>query len=298
MIKKLLALTLTILCLCILTGCSCTHEWADASCLNPKTCSKCEAVEGEALGHDWLDATCDTPKTCFRCDAAEGEAFGHNWQEATCQSPKTCTVCHKTEGKPSHSFNAWFGNPDTGDTEPETMYRTCFVCKTSEEQPFDLDLVMEQYLTGHWIGWTPEVWSKMQEVGLSESLAQIDGEGVAYIDFGEDHTIRFYNMENAYIKAEDVISIEGTWEFASIGNFYRQHGEYVTPLCYVFMVTYSDGTADLFALTPQPLVAEAAGEDYANLAVYDASTSQPIFHFMAQSTVDILIGEAQANGFR
>ena len=29
----------------------CNHEWIDATCESPKTCSKCEAVEGEKLSH-------------------------------------------------------------------------------------------------------------------------------------------------------------------------------------------------------------------------------------------------------
>ena len=43
----LLCLTL-ILGLC---GCSCRHEWVDATCTEPKTCAKCGETQGEALGH-------------------------------------------------------------------------------------------------------------------------------------------------------------------------------------------------------------------------------------------------------
>ena len=34
-----------------MTGCGCKHEWVDATCTAPKTCSKCQETEGEALGH-------------------------------------------------------------------------------------------------------------------------------------------------------------------------------------------------------------------------------------------------------
>ena len=42
----------------------CDHEWTEATCTTPKTCSICGVTEGEALGHDWKDATCTEPKTC------------------------------------------------------------------------------------------------------------------------------------------------------------------------------------------------------------------------------------------
>lgn len=65
----------------------CDHAWVDADCDTPKTCSKCGATEGEALGHNWYAATCTTPKTCSVCNATEGEAAGHNYVNGT------CTVC-------------------------------------------------------------------------------------------------------------------------------------------------------------------------------------------------------------
>lgn len=77
----------------------CTHEWVDADCDTPKTCSKCGATEGEALGHNWNAATCTTPKTCSKCKTTEGEALGHSWNAATCTTPKTCSKCRTTEGE-------------------------------------------------------------------------------------------------------------------------------------------------------------------------------------------------------
>lgn len=50
-----LALALTI---CLLfTGCCFSHDWAEATCTAPKTCTKCEKTEGELLPHtpgEWL----------------------------------------------------------------------------------------------------------------------------------------------------------------------------------------------------------------------------------------------------
>ncbi len=77
----------------------CGHEWVEATCTEPKTCSKCGATEGEALGHDVSeyesnnDATCteDGTKTgtCARCGEEitvvdEGSALGHNYVDNVC----------------------------------------------------------------------------------------------------------------------------------------------------------------------------------------------------------------------
>lgn len=81
------------------SSCACSHEWVDATCTAPKTCSLCGETEGEPLGHDFRDATCTTPKTCSVCGETEGDALGHDFRDATCTSPKTCSVCGATEGK-------------------------------------------------------------------------------------------------------------------------------------------------------------------------------------------------------
>ena len=72
-----------------------THEWTDADCVAPKTCSICGATEGEALGHSMNDATCTLPATCSVCGETEGEANGHSPAEDDydCTTPVECTVC-------------------------------------------------------------------------------------------------------------------------------------------------------------------------------------------------------------
>ena len=84
----------------LLTGCHMKHEWAEATCTEPRTCSVGGETEGEALGHTWAEATCEEPETCSVCGETEGRALGHEWQEATYESPKTCSVCSLTEGEP------------------------------------------------------------------------------------------------------------------------------------------------------------------------------------------------------
>lgn len=75
----------------------CTHQWSDATCTEPKTCSQCGEISGKALGHEWV-TTCTAPKTCSRCGETKGAALGHDWDKATCTAPETCSRCGKTNG--------------------------------------------------------------------------------------------------------------------------------------------------------------------------------------------------------
>ena len=99
--KIILALIVFVLCVC-LGACSealCSHQWNEATCDTPRTCSLCGAISGDASGHDWEQATCLTPKTCSLCGAISGDALGHDWEQATCLTPKTCSACGETLGE-------------------------------------------------------------------------------------------------------------------------------------------------------------------------------------------------------
>lgn len=58
----------------------------------------------EECVHEWVDATCEEPKHCSKCGETEGEALGHTLTEATYHEAATCTVCGKTEGEPKQSY--------------------------------------------------------------------------------------------------------------------------------------------------------------------------------------------------
>ena len=85
----------------------CEHTWKAATCTTPKTCTKCGATTGGALGHNYSAATCTTPATCTRCGVTTGGALGHNYSAATCTTPATCTRCGATNGGAlGHSFSS------------------------------------------------------------------------------------------------------------------------------------------------------------------------------------------------
>lgn len=62
-----------------------------ATCTEPGsftyTCSKCSVSYVEtiaATGHNYADATCDKPRTCSVCAATEGKALGHSYSNYRC----------------------------------------------------------------------------------------------------------------------------------------------------------------------------------------------------------------------
>ena len=140
--KKITAFLPLLLCLCLLTGCGCKHEWKEATCETPKTCSLCEEVEGEPLGHSWQKATCEAPKTCSGCGLTEGEALWHSWADATCEAPKTCSLCGETEGDPSHAWTDWSFDGEAA------MVRSCNGCSTEESRA--MEEYLKELLAGHW----------------------------------------------------------------------------------------------------------------------------------------------------
>lgn len=62
-----------------------------------------ESTEAECE-HEWVDATCQEPKHCSKCGETEGTPLEHEWAEATFAAPKTCTLCGETEGEREQSY--------------------------------------------------------------------------------------------------------------------------------------------------------------------------------------------------
>ena len=95
------------------TKAPCEHNWVDATCEAPKTCSECGETEGAALGHNAIEVlgqapTCTEPGQtnfvyCDVCDenlseAKEIPALGHTEETVAGKAP-TCTEPGKTDGK-------------------------------------------------------------------------------------------------------------------------------------------------------------------------------------------------------
>ena len=104
--KKVISLMVAVLlCSVILAGCTCEHQWQEASCSAPKTCSLCGEESGESLPHTWIEATCDSPKTCTVCGQTSGEPLAHTYVDEVIEPSEfeegytihTCSVCGHTQ---------------------------------------------------------------------------------------------------------------------------------------------------------------------------------------------------------
>ena len=77
-----------------------THDFADADCLGPKTCTVCGKTEGSALGHEWTTPDvdlCEVRSTCSICGATDGENKEHTPEndDNDCSTALNCGVCGK-----------------------------------------------------------------------------------------------------------------------------------------------------------------------------------------------------------
>ena len=94
--RKVIAFALSaVLCAGLLAGCCLSHDWTEATCEAPATCTKCGQTEGKALEHVWKEATCEEPKTCTECGKTEGNARGHLYVSSSCEEPEVCEYCGK-----------------------------------------------------------------------------------------------------------------------------------------------------------------------------------------------------------
>lgn len=115
------------------------HDWQPATCTAPKTCSVCQAVEGEANGHSWVDATCTAPKTCSVCQATEGEALGHDWDTEwskdndhhwhKCKNAN----CDAVKDKAEHDWDAGEVTTPATCTVDGVKTLTCAVCSATKK---------------------------------------------------------------------------------------------------------------------------------------------------------------------
>ncbi len=174
--KTFFVFILAALCVFVLTGCQCEHEFLDADCLSPKTCELCGETEGEALGHDWQDASCIVPQTCSRCGLTEGETTDHSWQDASCTAPKTCSVCALTEGETLE--HTWV---EATTSAP----KTCSVCNATEGERIITDDRFTTEACAQLFGsWTSHMETAANLLGYSDT-DEIIGYTITYF-FGND----------------------------------------------------------------------------------------------------------------
>ena len=122
------------------------HQWEDATCTAPKTCSVCKITEGEAKGHTWDEGAVTTAATCtstgvktFTCSVCKETktedipASGHTGGRATCKEKAKCETCGEEYGAldPANHAGTETDWIKTENTHKET-YRCCGAVKTEE----------------------------------------------------------------------------------------------------------------------------------------------------------------------
>ena len=93
------------------------HNWQDATCTTPTTCTVCGYTTGSAVDHSYesvvTERTCTTAGyttyTCIHCEDTYRDNYisaeGHCWADVNCTNPMTCTVCGETVGQAlGHSY--------------------------------------------------------------------------------------------------------------------------------------------------------------------------------------------------
>ncbi len=164
----------------------CKHEWVEATCTEPKTCSKCGKTEGAALGHNIdyksgqiiTESTCTEPGvvvySCLRCNANIEEVIeplGHSFSIAGTIREATCT----NVGIQEFQCNRCGYEEQRGIPKREHIYvdGICSVCGNFEE----IDLYMS-----------------LSETRTAESIRYLSDRS---IQEDEGHYTLLFGLENA-----------------------------------------------------------------------------------------------------
>ncbi len=122
--RIILIFTIMIFLVLALASCGCEHEFTEANCTTPKTCTKCGAVEGDLAEHTYTTGKCTEPQKCTGC-GKEKLGFDHTWNDAKCEENKICTVCSEVGELVEHYWIA----PSC------TAPRHCKLCKETDGEP-------------------------------------------------------------------------------------------------------------------------------------------------------------------
>jgi hypothetical protein len=91
--KRLLSAVLVLLMLVSLCACAGGNSTQNTTENQETTAPICN--------HNYQNATCTTPKTCTLCGATEGTELGHNYED------KVCTVCGAADPNVPFTDNSW-----------------------------------------------------------------------------------------------------------------------------------------------------------------------------------------------
>lgn len=176
----------------LMVGCCIKHEWQSATCTVPKTCSKCQEVEGEALEHSWYAANCMRPRTCSGCGITDGEK-DNNYHSL--DSSVKCNYCYQQVGKALTMDNFEdYSNVSLNGTE----------IKVSPLVDGKYGQVELQYKVKFYAAKTRKNYSPTVSV-----MTNSNGSGKAYWAQISENTADVMGTLNAKLNSMEIISVKG-----------------------------------------------------------------------------------------
>ena len=167
---------------------------------------------GCCFSHDWAEASCTAPKTCSKCAKTEGEPLGHRWEEATCAKPRTCAACGETNGA---VLPHQFGNEEIQNTDylkaSVSFVKTCMNCGTQEERIESLKKLSDQktFLL------TPEAFSQRFTDMLTDIMLGKNTYFSFIDDEGKSDTLTMYMAQRTSGEHHKIV---GTFKFTDSNN--------------------------------------------------------------------------------
>ena len=161
------------------------HDWADATCTAPKTCSRCGATEGNALGHDfavsWSSDASGHWHACSRCDAKDGEATHTPDREAATETdPIKCTECDYIITAAlghTHSLTKVEAKAPTCTEDGNIEYYTCSGCsKLFADATGNVEITADKTVdkaTGHTYEWVIDKEATATEKGSKHEECKV-----------------------------------------------------------------------------------------------------------------------------
>ena len=161
------------------------HDWADATCTAPKTCSRCGATEGNALGHDFADVWSSDASghwhACSRCDAKDGEAAHTPDREAATETdPIKCSECDYIITPAlghTHSLTKVEAKAPTCTEDGNIEYYTCSGCsKLFADATGNVEITADKTVdkaTGHQYEWVIDKEATATEKGSKHEECKV-----------------------------------------------------------------------------------------------------------------------------
>ena len=71
------------------------HNYTEATCSSPRTCTNCGKVIGSPKEHNYVFVSCTTPYKCEWCGKEKEGIAGHDYTKETCTRGSYCRICGK-----------------------------------------------------------------------------------------------------------------------------------------------------------------------------------------------------------